>query len=108
MKPEPLGKKGTFVVYSKSSKAYKIYIPGSIQIEVIRDVTFEEEMAVRKCRGSDMEINDEEMLGSQEMISSPPQAQRELAEKDEPFDTIDPVETVDDPKNIAVSRKRPR
>ena len=39
-------KKGTFVGYSESSKAYRIYIPRSRQIEVRRDVTFEEEMAI--------------------------------------------------------------
>ena len=51
-----------------------------------------------------MEIDDEEM----EMRSSPPQAQREIAEKNEPIDTIDPVETTDDPRDITVRRKRPR
>ena len=45
-KLEPSGKKGTFVGYCKSSKDYRIYILGSRQIEVIRDVTFEEEMAI--------------------------------------------------------------
>ena len=35
MKLEPLGKKGTFVGYSESSKAYRIYILGSRQIEVV-------------------------------------------------------------------------
>ena len=53
-KLEPSGKKGTFVGYSESSKAYRIYIPGSRQIEVSRDVTFEEEMVVRKGIGSDI------------------------------------------------------
>ena len=53
--------------YRKSSKDYRIYIPGSRQIEVSRDVTFEEEMAIQKRRGSDMEIDDDE-----EMRSSPP------------------------------------
>ena len=47
-KLEPSGKKGTFVGYSESSKAYIIYIPGSKQIKVSKDVTFEEEMAIRK------------------------------------------------------------
>ena len=55
--------------YNESSKAYRIYIPGSRQIEVSRDVTFEEEMAVRKGRGSNMEIDDEEM---ERRSSSPP------------------------------------
>jgi uncharacterized membrane protein YvbJ len=39
------GRKGTFVGYSESSKAYRIYIPGQRQIEVSGDVTFEEEIA---------------------------------------------------------------
>ena len=38
---EPSGKKGTFVGYSESSKAYIIYIPRSRKIKVSKDVTFE-------------------------------------------------------------------
>ena len=45
---KPSGKKETFVGYRKSSKDYRIYIPGSIQIEVRQDATFEEEIAIRK------------------------------------------------------------
>ena len=45
-KLEPSSKKETFVGYCKSSKDDKIYIPGLRQIEVSRDVTFEEEMAI--------------------------------------------------------------
>jgi hypothetical protein len=37
-KLEPSGKKGTFVGYNETSKAYIIYIPGQHQIEVSRDV----------------------------------------------------------------------
>ena len=44
---EPSGKKGTFVGYSESSKAYRIYISGLRHIEFSRDVTFEEEMAIQ-------------------------------------------------------------
>jgi hypothetical protein len=47
-KLDPLGRKDTFVGYSESSKAYWIYIPGQRQIEVSRDVVFEEEVAFRK------------------------------------------------------------
>jgi hypothetical protein len=65
----PTGRKGTFVVYSESSKAYRIYIPSQIQIEVSKDVTFEEEVALRKSRGSHME-NDSER--QEEMVPSPP------------------------------------
>ena len=55
-----------------------------------------------------MNIDDEDMLGSQEMRPSPPQAQREITQKNEPIDTIDPVETTDDPRDIAITYKRPR
>jgi hypothetical protein len=41
-KLDPSGKNGTFVGDSETSKAYRIYIPGQRQIEVTRDVTFEE------------------------------------------------------------------
>jgi hypothetical protein len=44
-KLDPSGRKGVFVGYNESSKAYQIYIPGQRQIEVSRDVTFEEEIA---------------------------------------------------------------
>jgi hypothetical protein len=44
-KLDPIGRKGTFVGYSESSKTYRIYNPGQRQIEVSRDVTFEEEIA---------------------------------------------------------------
>ena len=90
--------------YSESSKAYRIYIPGSKQIGVSKDVTFEEEMAIRKGRGSDMEIDDEEL----EMRSSSSPVQNEFAGKDEPIDPIDPVATVDIPEDMTIGRKRPR
>ena len=93
MKLQPSTKKENFVGYNESSKAYIIYILGSRHIEVSRDVTFEEEMVVWKGRGSDMEIDDEEL----EMISYPSLIQNELVGKDEPIDTIDPVTTIDIP-----------
>ena len=79
-KLEPSGKKGTFVGYNESSKAYRIYFPGSRQIEVSRDVIIEEEMAIRKGRGSDMEIDDDDEMRS----SSPLEVKRESEEKNEP------------------------
>ena len=41
---EPSRKKGMFVSYSETSKAYRIYVPGQRQIEVSRDVTFDEDL----------------------------------------------------------------
>ena len=56
---EPSCKKGTLVGYNESSKAYIIYIARFKQIEVSRDVTFEEDMVIQKRRGFDMEIDDD-------------------------------------------------
>ena len=61
-KLEPSDKKGTFVGYSESSNAYIIYIPRSKQIEVSKDVLFEEPMDIRKVRGSGMDIDDNEKM----------------------------------------------
>jgi hypothetical protein len=47
-KLEPSGKKGIFVGYNESSKAYIIYFPEKHKIEVNKDVTFNENMAFKK------------------------------------------------------------
>jgi hypothetical protein len=49
-KLEPSSKKGTFVGYSETSKAYRIYILAKKFIEVSRDVTFHEETTFRRAR----------------------------------------------------------
>ena len=56
-KLDPSGRKGTFVGYNESSKAYQIYILGQRQIEVSRDVTLEEEVSFKRSRGYHMEID---------------------------------------------------
>ena len=47
---ESLGKNGIFVGYIEQSKAYRIYIPGFHQIEINRDVTFDEDATFTKFR----------------------------------------------------------
>ena len=56
-KIKPSDKKGIFVGYSETSKAYRIYIPGQRNIEVSRDVTFHEEVAI--CRSREVPLDDE-------------------------------------------------
>jgi hypothetical protein len=105
-KLDPSGKKGTFVGYSESSKAYWIYIHGQRQIEVSKDVAFEEEVAFRRSRGSHMEIDSERQ---EEIVPFPPHpltVQRETVEPIDPIDLVDPVAPIDVPKDIAVGRKR--
>ena len=47
---DPSGKKGIFVGYSESSKAYRTYFPAFKKIDINRDVTFEEDIAYNKSR----------------------------------------------------------
>jgi hypothetical protein len=54
-KLEPSGKKGIFVGYFEVSKAFRIYIPGHCHIEISRDVTFDEEAALKKSRRCQLE-----------------------------------------------------
>ena len=103
-KLDPLGRKGTFVGYSESSKAYWIYIPGQRQIEVSRDVTFEEEVAFMRSRGSHMDIDSEK---EEEMVHSPPHLPIVQRETVEPIDPIHPVPPVDVLRDIVLGQKRP-
>ena len=58
-KVDPLGRKGIFVGYSKSSKAYRIYFPGFKKIDISRDVTFDEDLAYNKSRKRPAEVPEE-------------------------------------------------
>ena len=49
-KLDPSGRKGIFVGYSESSKAYRIYFPRFKKIDINRDVTFDEDSAYNKSR----------------------------------------------------------
>ena len=46
----PSGRKGIFVGYSESSKAYRIYFLGYKKIDISRDVAFDEDTAYNKSR----------------------------------------------------------
>ena len=49
-KLDPSGKKGIFVGYYESSKAYRIYFPRFKKIDISRDVTFYEDTAYNKSK----------------------------------------------------------
>ena len=42
------GKKGMFVGYSETLKAYRIYVSGQREVEISHDVTFDEDATLRK------------------------------------------------------------
>jgi hypothetical protein len=51
----PKEKKGIFVGYCEVSKAFRIYILGYHHIEISRDVTFDEDAALKKSRRCQLE-----------------------------------------------------
>ena len=102
-KIDPLGKKGLFVGYSEQSKAYRIYIPGYCQIELSRDVTFDEDSAFKKSR---KDKEDEEEHETPKTIESPKEVRVE--EEDpipEDHDVTEPQLPEDLPSEL-ISRKR--
>lgn len=94
-KMEPLGKKGLFVGYSETSKAYKIFIFGTRLIEVSRDVTFHEEATFQRSRElqDDSELEEPEVPTAENLVpeSTSLDIQRE-EEHDEHDETVDPLE----------------
>ena len=54
-KLDPSKKKGIFVGYCEYSKAFRIYISRFHHIEISRDVTFDEETALKKARRCQLE-----------------------------------------------------
>jgi hypothetical protein len=87
-KLEPSGKKGIFVGYSDSSKAYKIYILEQHKIKVNKDVTFNERMAFRKSIEENIEEEDIEEL-NEENIENVNDEKELLDHPMEPCENID-------------------
>jgi hypothetical protein len=67
-KMEPSGKKGIFVGYNETSKAYRIYVPGERHIEVSKDVSFHEEVAFKCSKELQRDTEMEEPEASQEHV----------------------------------------
>ena len=49
-KLDPSGRKGIFIGYNETSKAYRIYFPGFKKIDISRDVTFDEDLTYFNSR----------------------------------------------------------
>jgi hypothetical protein len=61
-KLDPSGKKGIFIGYSETLKAYRVYIPSHWHIETSRDVTFDEDATFSRSRQNHLdEVHDEEL-----------------------------------------------
>jgi hypothetical protein len=101
-KLEPSWRKETFVGYSESSKSYRNYIPDQRQIEISRDVTFEEEVSFQRSRESQMEIDNETMPSPPSIVHR----ETNIIPVDPVFPN-DPVAPSDMPKDITVGHKIP-
>jgi hypothetical protein len=87
------------VGYSESLKAYQIYILGQREIEVRKDVTFEEEITFQRSRESRMEIDSEK---KEETVPSPPS----VVERETITYPVDLVASVYVSRDIEVGQKR--
>jgi hypothetical protein len=86
--------KGIFVGYCEVSKAFRIYILGYHHIEISRDVTFDEDVALKKSRRCQLEeVYEEEPVAPRvaklvrEVITSPDEEipeDRDIIESQEP------------------------
>ena len=82
-KLDPSRKKGIFVGYSESSKAYRIYFPGLKKIDISRDVTFDEDSAYNKSRKrpiEDLEETEVPRIRDTTMNEETPEEYREIEE----------------------------
>jgi hypothetical protein len=112
-KLDPSGKKGIFVGYCEVSKAFGIYIPGHHHIEISRDVTFDEDAALKKSRRCQLkEVYEEEPVIPRvaESVREVPRAVEPMREvvtspDEEILEDHDIVEFQEPPK-MTISHKR--
>jgi hypothetical protein len=110
-KLDPSGKKGIFVGYCEVSKAFKIYIPGHHHIEISRDVTFDEDAALKKSNLCQLEevYEEETIIPSTAMREVPRAAEpaREVVTSpdEELLEDHDIVE-VQEPPHMTILHKR--
>jgi hypothetical protein len=112
-KLDPSGKKGIFVGYCEVSKAFRIYIPGHRHIEINRDVTFDEEAALKKSRRCQLEeVYEEEPVNPRttESVREVPRAaepvREVIASPDEETPEDHDITEVQEPPQMTFSHKR--
>ena len=92
------GKKGIFMGYGENTKGYRIYVASQREVVIRHDVTFDEDMALRKVN------NLPTARSSQEADTREPKEKDDesMPDVEEPMDPIDPP-----PYEPSSSRKRP-
>jgi hypothetical protein len=107
---DPSGENGIFVGYCEVSKAFKIYIPSYHHIEISRDVTFDEDAALKKSRRfQHEEVYEEELVAPRivepmrEVITSP---EEEILEYHDIIESQEPPQmTISHKRNPAWARE---
>jgi len=94
-KLDPASKKGIFMGYSISSKAYRIYIKEGHHIEVSQDVIFDENIAFKRSKDISSDFDEEDL----------PIFEEEVNKEEE--DTHQEDEGPSEPVTIPEKRKRP-
>jgi hypothetical protein len=101
-KLDPSGKKGIFVGYCKVSKTFRIYIPGQHHIEISRDVTFDEDAALKKSEICQLEkVCEEEPVIPNTSMREVPRA----AEPDEELLEDHDIVEVQEPPQMTILHK---
>jgi hypothetical protein len=95
-KLEPSGRKGMFVGYNETSKAYRIYIPGQRHIEVSRDVRFEEDLAFRRSRETTADGEEQEAPKVEESTGPSSTGDQLSDHEEESEELVDPVDPPSD------------
>jgi hypothetical protein len=104
-KLEPSGKKGIFVGYCEVSKAFRIYIPGHRHIEISRNVTFDEDTALKKSRRCQLE----EVYEEEPVIPRTVQPVREVvtSPNEELLEDHDMMEVQEPPQMTILHKRKP-
>jgi hypothetical protein len=114
-KLEPSGKKGIFVGYCEVSKAFRIYIPGHHHIEISRDVTFDEDAALKKSKRCQLEeVYEEEPVipKTAEPVREVPRAAEPVREvvtspDEESLEDHDLIEVQEPPQMRILHKRKP-
>jgi transposase InsO family protein len=112
-KLDPSGKKGIFVGYCEVSKAFKIYIPGQNHIKISRDVTFDEDAALKKSKLCQLEeVNKEEPVIPNTAMREVPRAAEPVREvitspDEELLEDHDIVEVQEPPQMTILHKRKP-
>jgi hypothetical protein len=112
-KMEPSGKNGIFVGYCEVSKAFKIYIPGHRHIEISRDVTFDEDAALKKSRRCQLEeVYEEEPIIPRTVVRAVPRPTEPVREvvtslDEEILEDHDILEVQEPPQMTILHKRKP-